>query len=131
MASAWETISSDRRREPRYKVSLRASVSVIEPGAEESRRATVLAHTRDVSKGGLSLVMPDARLGAHSLGEGGHAVLVVVVLPTGDHVNLEGRMTYCMPLKVDEPAAGCLAGVQITALGPKDRAAYYDFIDSL
>ncbi|HJU55539.1 MAG TPA: PilZ domain-containing protein [Pyrinomonadaceae bacterium] len=131
MASAWETISSDRRREPRYKLSLRASVSVIEPGAEESRLATVLAHTRDVSKGGLSLVIPDASLGSHSLGEGSHDVLVVVVLPAGDSVKLEGRLAYCIPLKADEPVAGCLAGILITALGPEDRAAYYDFIDSL
>ncbi len=131
MASAWETISSDRRQEPRYKISLTASIAVIEPGAEESRRVTVLAHTRDVSKGGLSLVMPDSSLGSHSLGEGSHAVLVIVMLPAGDHVKLEGRLAYCMPLKADEPAAGCLAGIQITALGPEDRAAYHDFIDSL
>ena len=131
MASVWETISSERRQGPRHKVSLRASVSVIEPGAEESRRATVLAHTRDVSTDGLCLVMPAARMGPHNLDEGGHAVLVVLVLPTGQSVKLEGRLAYCTPLKADEPAAGCLAGVQITALGPEDRAAYYDFIDSL
>jgi hypothetical protein len=131
MASAWETISSDRRREPRHRVSLRASVSVVDPETEESRRITVLAHTREVSKGGLSLVMPDARLGSHSLGKGSHAVLIVLVLPAGHSVKLEGRLAYCLPLKEDEYAAGCLAGIQITALGPEDRDAYHDFIDSL
>ena len=131
MASAWETIRSERRREPRYQVSLRASVSVIEPETVKSGGATVLAHTRDVSKEGLCLVMPAARMGLHNLDEGGHAVLIVLVLPAGDSVKLEGRLTYCTPLKADEPAAGCLAGIQITALGPADRAAYHDFIDSL
>ena len=131
MASAWETISSDRRREPRHKVSLRASVSVAEPDAEESLRVTVLAHTRDVSREGLCLVMPSSRLGSHSLDEGGRAVLIVLVLPAGDSVKLEGRLAYCTPLKEDEPAAGCLAGVQITALAPEDHAAYHDFIDTL
>ncbi|HYG80387.1 MAG TPA: PilZ domain-containing protein [Pyrinomonadaceae bacterium] len=131
MASAWETISSDRRSEPRHKVSLRASVSVVEPGAGEGSRATVLAHTRDVSREGLCLVMPSSRLGSQSLGEGGRAVLIVLVLPAGDSVKLEGRLAYCIPLEADEPAAGCLAGVQITALGPEDRAAYHDFIDRL
>ena len=131
MASAWETIRSERRREPRHKVSLRASVSVIEPETEESRGATVLAHTRDVSKEGLSLVMPEARIGPHNLDEGGHDVLIVLVLPAGDSVNIEGRLAYCTPLKADEPTAGCLAGIQITVLDPADRAAYHDFIDSL
>jgi hypothetical protein len=131
MASAWETIRSERRREPRYKVSLRASVSVIEPETGESLEAAVLAHTTDVSKEGLCLVMPDARMGPHNLGEGGHAVLIVLVLPSGDSVKLEGRLAYCTPLKADELAAGCLAGIQITALGPEDLAAYHDFIDSL
>jgi hypothetical protein len=131
MASAWETIRSERRLEPRHQVSLRASVSVIEPETGEARGAAVLAHTRDVSKEGLSLVMPAARMGPHNLDEGGHAVLIVLVLPAGDSVTLEGRLAYCTPLKEDEPAAGCLAGIQITALGPEDRDAYHDFIDSL
>jgi hypothetical protein len=131
MASAWETIRSERRQEPRYKVRLRASVSVIAPEMGESPAATVLAHTRDVSKDGLCLVMPAARMGPHNLDQGGHDVLVVLVLPAGDSVKLEGRLAYCTPLKADEPAAGCLAGVQITALDTADRAAYHDFIDSL
>jgi PilZ domain len=131
MASAWETIRSERRREPRYKVSLRASVSLIGPETEESRGSTVLAHTRDVSKEGLCLVMPDAGMGPHDLDEGGHGVLIVLMLPAGDSVKLEGRLAYCTPLEADEPAAGCLAGIRITALGPADRAAYHDFIDSL
>ncbi|HWT01365.1 MAG TPA: PilZ domain-containing protein [Pyrinomonadaceae bacterium] len=131
MASAWETISSDRRREPRHQVRLRASVSAAERETEEGLRVTVLAHTRDLSKEGLCLVMPSSHLGSHSLNEEGRAVLIVLVLPTGDSVNLEGRLAYCTPLKGDEPAAGCLAGVEITRLAPEDRAAYHDFIDSL
>ncbi|HEY0375536.1 MAG TPA: PilZ domain-containing protein [Pyrinomonadaceae bacterium] len=126
MASAWETINSDRRCEPRHKVSLRASVSVVDAGADEKLRVSVLAHTRDMSKEGLCLVMPDGRLG-----EEAHTVLIVLVLPSGVSVKLEGRSAYCTPLKPDEPTAGCLAGVLITRLEPEDRAAYDDFIDSL
>jgi hypothetical protein len=58
-------------------------------------------------------------------------VLIVLVLPAGDSVKLEGRLAYCTPLKPDDPAAGCVAGVQITGLSAADRAAYCDFIDSL
>ena len=130
MASAWQTISSDRRSGPRHMVRLRASVSVLEAETGEGG-ATVLAHTRDISRDGLCLVMPTSRIGSFSLGEGSRAVLVVLVLPSGDSVNLEGRLAYCIPLESDEPAAGCLAGVRITGLAPGDGAAYYDFIDGL
>jgi hypothetical protein len=131
MAAAWETISRDRRRQPRFKVSLRASVSVAEAGAEQSRGDVVLAHTRDVSREGLCLVLPSSRLGPHDLNERTQVVLIVLALPTGGSVRLEGRLAHCLPLKTGDPTAGCLAGFQITGPAPKDRAAYHDFIDSL
>ncbi|HKQ54221.1 MAG TPA: PilZ domain-containing protein [Pyrinomonadaceae bacterium] len=131
MASAWETISRDRRQEPRYKVSLRASVSVIEAATAQDHGDVVLAQTSDVSRGGLSLVLFATRLGPYNLGEGEHSVLIVLALPSGDSVKLAGRLAYCTPLKPDDPAAGCLAGIQITELSADDRAVYDEFIDSL
>jgi len=125
MASAWETISRDRRREPRYKVSLRASVSL------QNHGDVILAHTSDVSREGLCLVLPSSRLGPHNLGEGEHSVLIVLALPSGDSVQIEGRLAHCLPLPDGAPTDGCLAGFQITRLSAEDRAAYYDFIDSL
>lgn len=126
MASAWETIRRDRRQEPRHKVSLMASVSVIEAATGQSHGDVVLAQTRDVSREGLSIVLPSSRLGPHDLGEGGHSVLIVLALPAGDSVKIEGRLAHCLPL-----TEGCLAGFQITRLSAEDRAAYHDFIDSL
>jgi hypothetical protein len=127
MASAWETIRRDRRQEPRHKVSLRASVSVI----GESHGVVVLAHTRDISRDGLGLVLPSYQLGPHNLGEGDHSVLIVLGLPAGDSVRIEGRLAHCLPAKEKDPTAGCLAGFQITGLSEEDRVTYYDFIASL
>ncbi len=126
MASAWETISRDRRQEPRYKVSLRASVSVIEAATGQSHGVVVLAQTMDVSREGLSLVLPSSRLGPYDLGEGNHSVLIVLALPAGDSVKIEGRLAHCFPL-----AAGCQAGFQITGLSEEDRSIYHDFIAGL
>lgn len=126
MASAWETIRRDRRQEPRYMVSLRASVSVIDAATGQSHGDVVLAQTRDVSREGLSLVLPSSRLGAHDLAEGNHSVLIVLALPAGDSVKIEGRLAHCLPL-----ADGCQAGFQITRLSEEDRAIYHDFIAGL
>lgn len=131
MASAWETIRRDRRQGPRYKVSLRASVSVIEAATGHSHGDVVLAQTRDVSREGLCLVMPSTRLGPHDLNEGDHAVLIVLALPAGDSVRIEGRLAHCLPLKDGDPTAGCLAGFVITRLSAEDRALYDDFIAGL
>lgn len=126
MASAWETIRRDRRQEPRHRVSLRASVSVIEAATGQSHGDVVLAQTRDVSRDGLCVVLPSSRLGPHDLGEGDHSVLIVLALPSGDSVKIEGRLAHCLPL-----AAGCQAGFQITGLSEEDRAIYYDFVAGL
>ena len=131
MASAWETIRRDRRREPRHKVSLRASVSVIEAVTEQSQGEVILAQTRDVSRDGLCLVLPSSRLGPHDLSEGDHTVLIVLALPSGESVKMEGRLAHCLPLPGGAPEAGCLAGFQITRLSAEDRDAYHDFINSL
>lgn len=131
MASAWETIRRDRRREPRHKVSLRASVSVIEAATAQSHGDVVLAYTRDVSREGLCLVLPSSRLGPHNLGEENHSVLIVLALPSGESVKIEGRLAHCLPLTGGATAAGCLAGFQITRLSVEDRDAYHDFINSL
>jgi hypothetical protein len=131
MPSAWETIRRNRRREPRHKVSLRASVSVIEAATGAGHGDAVLAQTRDISRDGLCLVLPSSRLGPHDLGEGNHAVLIVLALPTGESVRIEGRLAHCLPLPGDAPAAGCLAGFEITRLSAEDRDAYDDFISGL
>lgn len=128
-SSAWETIRNNRRREPRYRVRLMASVSVIEQ-IEESRWATVLSYTRDVSREGLCLIIPSSRMGCHNLEEANHVLQVVLVLPDGASVTLDGQLIYCTVYNA-EPETGYLAGVKIAEINSEDRARYDEFIDSL
>ena len=129
MASAWETISNNRRREPRYRVRLTVSVSIVEE-TEENQWATVLAFTRDVSREGLCLVMPSSRMGCHNLEEADHVLRVILVLPEGVSITLESRLAYCTTY-VSESEAGYLAGVKITEINSVDRTIYDDFIAGL
>jgi hypothetical protein len=129
MASAWETISNNRRRETRYRVSLTASVSIVE-GIEGNQWPTVLAYTRDVSREGLCLVMPSSRIGCHNLEDANHVLRVILVLPNGVSIDLESQLVYCTTYTA-ESEAGYLAGVKIMEINSVDRAVYDDFIDSL
>lgn len=129
MASdAWETISNSRRREPRYRVRLTASVSVVED-KEENQWVTVLAYTRDISREGLCLVMPSAQMGCHNLSEVKHLLRVILVLPIGVSIALETRLVYCIAYTAEQ--VGYLVGVKIAEINPADRVTYDDFINSL
>ena len=127
MASAWETISNNRRRETRYKVRLTASVSIVEE-AEENQWPTVLAYTRDVSREGMCLVMPSSRMGCHNLEEANHVLRVILVLPSGVSIGLECQLVYCTTYTA-ESEAGYLAGVKITEINLEDRTVYNELID--
>lgn len=129
MATAWEIISTNRRRETRYGVRLTASVSIVEEG-EEHQWPTVLAYTRDVSREGLCLVMPSSRMGCHYLEDANHVMRVILVLPDGVSVRLESQLVYCTTYTV-ESEAGYLAGVKITEINSQDRMVYDDFINRL
>lgn len=129
MASAWETISNNRRRETRYRVRLTASVSIVE-GMEKDKWPTVLAYTRDVSREGLCLVMPSSRMGCHNLEEANPIMRVILVLPSSVSVRLESRLVYCTTYTAVSDA-GYLAGVKITEINSEDRRLYEDFINGL
>jgi hypothetical protein len=128
-SSAWETISNNRRREPRYRVRLTASISIVED-IEEKQWASVFAYTRDISREGLCLLIPSSRVGHHNLEEDNHTFSIMLVLPTVGSIKLESRLVYCTRYAA-ESEAGYLAGVRITKISSVDYATYEDFINSL
>jgi hypothetical protein len=129
MASAWETISNNRRRETRYRVRLTASVSIVE-GLDENQWPTSLAYTRDLSREGLCLVMPSSRMGCHNLEDANHVMRVILVLPSGVSIDLQSQLVYCTTYTA-ESDAGYLAGVKIMKINLEDRIVYNEFIGSL
>jgi hypothetical protein len=128
-SSAWETISNNRRREPRYRVRLTASISIVED-IEEKQRASVVAYTRDISREGLCLIMPASRVGHHNLEEDNQAFRIILVLPTAGSITLESQLVYCTRYAA-ESEVGYLAGVKLTKINSVDYATYDDFINGL
>jgi hypothetical protein len=131
MFSAWDTINNNRRTGPRYRARMPVSVSLVEPETEQSQWPSVLAYTRDVSREGMSIVLPSSRLGCHELNAGDHILRIVLAVSTEASVHLTARLMHCGVFSEDEAGVGYLIGVKIEELSPEDRLLYDEFIGGL
>jgi len=130
MFSAWDTINSNRRLNPRHKARIRAGVSLFFAEIEDRDRTSVLAYTRDLSRDGMALVLPSARMGSHDLCEGDHVLEIVLAISNGANVRLTARLVHC-GLYEDESGASYLVGVRIETMSAEDRTLYDQFIEGL
>ncbi|HEV2912444.1 MAG TPA: PilZ domain-containing protein [Pyrinomonadaceae bacterium] len=130
MFSAWDIINSNRRLNPRHKVRLMASVSLVLKESEESEAASVLAYTRDLSRDGLAIVLPSARMGCHDLSAGEYQLSIILAISAESSVRLTARLIHCEIFE-DESGAGYLVGVRIEDLNAEDRTLYDEFIGGL
>ena len=132
MSSAWDTINSNNRRlGPRHKVRLSASVSLIETETDESEWPSVLAYTRDISRGGMALLVPSLQMGCHELDKGDYVLRIVLALSAEASIRTTARVVHCGLFNQDESGIGYLIGVNIEEISAEDQALYDEFISSL
>jgi hypothetical protein len=129
MSSAWDTINHNRRTEPRRRVRLSASVSLIEQDADEGRWPSVLAYTRDISASGMALIMPSTRLGCHDLNSGDYLLRILLAISTETSIHITARMVHCELSTQNESEIGFLLGVRIEEISAADRALYDEAIN--
>jgi hypothetical protein len=118
----------NRRRAPRYRVKLSAYVAVLDaaPGAPPS--AGLAGHTRDVSDGGLALLLPAVRVGGRYLvGEG--VKLRITLKLEGASARLYGTPVRYERLEDASPDALYLVGVRLDDSG--DRAVLVEYLKNL
>ena len=117
-----------RRRAPRHRVELPVFVAVLDaaPGAPPS--AGLAGLTRDVSDGGLALLLPAVRVGGRYLVGDGIKLRITL--------KLEGASArlYGTPVRYEQPDgappdARYLVGVRLDDSG--DRAVLADYLKSL
>ena len=126
IASRLRRLVGERRRHPRYKVRLAASVVLL--GARgEAVTPPLEGHTRDVSACGLALILPAVRVGQRYLAGESQALGVTLRLPTAV-VQLRG--TPARYERLDDEGAGTayLIGLRITDMGESDRAAFDEYL---
>src|ERR1041384_911536 len=125
-----EFIPAERRREPRYLVSLPATVIFLgsAEAAGEQPLAT-LGTTRDISSKGLAVFVPSAPYSG-DLTEAQRALKVVLTLPRGYVIMLARRVWHKEP-ETERPELGHLIAAQITEMSEKDRAIYKEYLQRL
>lgn len=129
MSSAWDTINRNRRAEPRRKVRLSASVSLVEQGADESQWPSVLAYTRDISASGMALIVPSTQLGCHDLKSGDYLLRIILAISNETRLRITARLVHCELSNQHEPEIGFLLGVRIEEISAEDRVLYDEIVN--
>jgi PilZ domain len=120
---------ADRRRTPRYRVSLPVVVSLLEAegGAEP---ANASGHTRDVSADGLGLVLPNIRVGGRYLVGDSLTLRITLKLPE-TYARLYGTPVRYEKLEDEGADKGFLVGLRLTETSEHDRALLEAYLRSL
>ena len=120
----------ERRREPRYLVSLPATVIFLgSVEATNEQPLATLGATRDISSSGLAIFVPTVPFSG-DLTEAQRALKVVLALPAGYVIMLARRVWQKAP-QAERPELGHLLAAQITEMGETDRTIYREYLQRL
>ena len=126
IVSRLRRLVADRRRHPRFRVRLEASVVLL--GAKGEAATTPLeGHTRDVSACGLALVLPSVRVGERYLAGEAQTLGITLRLPARP-VHLRATPARYERLDAGDAETGYLIGLRITDMDERDRAAFDEYL---
>jgi hypothetical protein len=122
----------NRSRARRLSAHLPLSVSLQSHGTNGANRqpSTLNGHTRDVSRTGLSLVLPSLRLGNRHLIEGYRSLRISCQLPSGT-VKLAVSPVRCEQLGNGTFYEGYLVGAHITEITGSDKERFVQYLNTL
>lgn len=130
------TPASERRRGPRRRarlgVRLLTGMALLDAGAVEEgapRGLSFLGTTRDISAGGLSLVLPSVNIDERYFAGEPRRVEVLLDLPA-DPIRVWASPLYCRPLAEREPEAGYIVGVRFSGLSETERARLLTYLSA-
>ena len=128
----WEIVGQlhNKRRAPRQAVHLPCRVSWrdAETPADRAWR-TLIGHTRDVSVGGLSVVIPKTDIGAQDLTRAGRPLRITLALPT-EQVDVDGAPVHWERVQEGETEA-YLIGARLTDVSSRARARFVKYLHTL
>ena len=131
IAGRLRVLVGNRRRAKRYRVRVRAAVTLLDPKATGDGREAALTppldcHTCDISATGLGLVVPSIRVGERYLTGDGRLLRVALELPSGPLV------LRALPVRYERleegPETGYLVGARLTQPAAADLARLDDFL---
>jgi hypothetical protein len=119
---------ADRRRAPRYRVSLPVSVSLLDAEAS-AEPVLVQGRTRDVSEDGVGVILPNIRVGGRYLVGDSVTLRVTLKLPEG-YARLYGTPVRHEKLEAADADTGFLVGIRLTDTADRDRTLLVNYIKS-
>lgn len=123
----------DHVHAPRHYMRLPLFVSLIEskkPSGNGSTSSIMSGYLRDISKTGLSLVVPSLRFGNHCLIGGNYPLRVTVQLPNGV-ANIQVTPVRYDRLKEENLARSYVIGARITEIKEPDRKHLIQYIQQI
>lgn len=129
IASRLREFVADRRRSPRYRVSLPVTVSLLDAEAS-AEPALVQGHTRDVSGDGLGIILPHIRVGGRYLVGDSVTLRVTLKLPDG-YARLYGTPVRYEKLEAVESDKGFIVGLRLTDTSERDHELLANYIKTL
>jgi hypothetical protein len=128
IASRLRELVADRRRSPRYRVSLPVSVSLLDAEAS-AEPALVQGRTRDVSSDGIGVILPNIRVGGRYLVGDSVTLRVMLKLPES-YARLYGTPVRYEKLETASDK-GFLVGIRLTETSERDQALLINYIKGL
>jgi len=129
IAGRLRALVGNRRYARRYRVRAEATVTLVGPKPGAAALTPPLAcHTCDISKTGVSLVVPAVRVGERYLTGEGRLLRVALELPAGALVLYAAPVRY---ERLEEPDTGYVIGAHFTPLSDADRERLEAFLGTL
>ena len=129
IASRLREFVADRRRSPRYRVSLPVTVSLLDAEAS-AEPALVQGHTRDVRGEGLGVILPNIRVGGRYLVGDSVTLRITLKLPDG-YARLYGTPVRYEKLEAADTDKGFIVGIRFTDTAERDQTLLVNYIKSL
>ena len=122
---------ADRRLAKRRHVRLPLTVCLMTSARlNGSRRPSIPGHSLDLSRAGLSAVVPAIRIQDHYLAGGSQRLLIKLELPAAP-VEMQVVPVRYEQLDDDQDEVGYLIGVNILEMSGPDRARYEEYLTGL
>jgi hypothetical protein len=127
--SAKKRTGKERRRVPRYKVHLPASISLVDRNpltSKASYSSPSRGHCETISKLGMALSFVGTRFDAREFARPGRLLFVTVTLPNG---TIDALVTTVTHDRVGESTAKWFVGASITQISDSDRARLDGYLE--
>lgn len=122
----------DRRQSPRLRVRLLFTVSIHRAGNGNGpgRRAQeLMGHTRDISRNGLALLVPQVHVDGHHLAADGRELEVRLEMGSSEPISMVVMPRRYERLEDSELSCTYLIGVRIVRIDEADRMRYLSFFN--